>query len=533
MLGPLEVFDGDALVSLGGPKKRAVLAVLVVHANSVVSADRLVDEVWGEESPKSARRTLHSYVANLRRLLNVHWEILYGRQGGYMLEVDPSSVDAGRLELIVEQARSLRVTDPVGALGLLEETLVMWRGSPFGSLAGEVPSLQTESIRLEELRLVAVELRLDCELESGRAGPMIGELERLVVEHPFREGLWRRLMLALYRSGRQGEALGAYQRARLVLGEELGIEPSRDLAQLEEQILLQDPVLDVRSVENRTTSAGSGPGLVPEGHRDHPPTFLSEDGAAQAPVRAVFVGRDNELARLDHFLDDAAGGRGLPVFVSGEAGTGKTALVTEFVERAQAAHPDLVVAGGTCEALSGIGDPFLPFRETLSLLTGDCERSWAAGVISRDHALRLWGLLPTAVEAICDTGPSLLDSFVPGGELADRARAFGADGEHALAQLEQVLAATAAGGSPPPAEQHRTFAEYAAVLGALAAHGPLVVIIDDLHWADTSSVQLFSYLSRRLEGRRILLIGTYRPEDVAQGRGGEPHPLAEVVTDIK
>jgi DNA-binding SARP family transcriptional activator/tetratricopeptide (TPR) repeat protein len=529
VLGPLEVFDGDAVVGLGGPKKRAVLAVLLVHANSVVSAGRLIDEVWGEEAPKSARRTLHSYIANLRRSLNVHGEILRGRQGGYVLEVDASSIDALRFEHNVEVARSLWETDSVGALGLLEETLVMWRGPPFGLQAGDVPSLQTESTRLEELRLAAVELRIDCELAAGRRGPGIGELERLVVEHPFREGLWRRLMMALYRSGRQGDALSAYQRARRVLGEELGIEPSRNLRQLEEQILLQDPVLDARSIETHAPTAQ----LVPEYDEDQPPAFLSEDSIALEPVRGVFVGRDSELARLDRFLDDVLGGSGRPVFVTGEAGTGKTALVTEFAERAQAGHPELVVVGGTCEALTGIGDPYLPFRETLSLLTGDCERSWATGVISRDHALRLWGLLPTAVEAICDTGATLLDSFVSGRELASRVRAFGADGEHASVRLERLLAARAAGGSPPPLEQNRTFAEYAAVLEAVAAHGPLVVIVDDLHWADPSSVLLFAYLSRRLDGRRILLIGTYRPEDVAQSRGSDPHPLAEVITDIK
>ncbi|MFV2039540.1 MAG: BTAD domain-containing putative transcriptional regulator, partial [Acidimicrobiales bacterium] len=505
-----------------------VLAVLVVQRSSVVSADRLVAEVWGELAPKSARRTVHSYIASLRGSLNVGREILCGRQGGYALDVDPARVDAARFESNVESARSRHVSDPVGALGLLNETLSMWRGSPFGVLAGEVPLLRTEATRLEELRLVAVELRIDCELAAGRGGPGIGELERLVVEHPFREGLWRRLMLALYRSGRQGEALSAYQRARRVLGEELGIEPSRGLTQLEEQILLQDPALDFHPGEAHTTGAG----LLPGQHKGEPPEFLFDHSTAQEPVRGVFVGRDSELARLNGFLDDAVAGHGKPVFVTGEAGTGKTDLVTEFIKGAQAAHSDLVVAVGACETMTGIGDPYLPFRETLNLLTGDCELSWAAGVISRDHALRLWRLLPTAVAAICDNGTTLLDSFVPGTELAGRASAFGPDGEPSLAQLEQLLAVKAAGGSAP-AEQHRTFAEYAAVLDAIAARAPLVLVIDDLHWADPSSVQLFAYLSRRLDGRRILLIGTYRPENVADGTASNPHPMVEVISDIK
>jgi DNA-binding SARP family transcriptional activator len=521
VLGPLEVVDGAKPVALGGPKKRAVLATVVVHANTVVSADRLIDEIWGEDPPASARRTLHSYVSSLRKALNIHGEILSGRQGGYLLDVDASAIDAERFSRNIELARTLRSSDSVEALRLLNETLALWRGPPFGSLAGDIPSLQIESTRLEELRLVALELQIDCEFDLGREGMAIGDLERLVLEHPYREGLWHRLMVALYRSGRQGEALAAFQRIRRILIEELGIEPSRRLTQLEDQILLHDPALDA-------VLDASG-----DCYEIRPPAFLSGALPSHGPIHRVFVERENELARLDDFLNQALKGDGSPVFVTGEAGTGKTALVTEFISRAQQAHSELVVVGGTCEALTGIGDPYLPFRETMSLLTGDCERRWAAGTISRDQALRLWGLLPTVVQAICDSGPTLLNSIIPGRDLACRTRAFGADGAQALARLEELLSVQVQQGSPSPPGQNQTFAEYAAVLDAAASHHPLVVVIEDLHWADTSSVQLFSYLSRHLDGRRILLIGTSRPEDVAQGRGGTPHPLTAVLTDIK
>ncbi len=533
VLGPLEVLDGDSAVALGGPKKRAVLAMLVVHGNSVVSAGRLVDEVWGEGSQRSARRTLHSYISNLRKSLNVHEELLLGRQGGYVLNTDAARVDAALFAQNVETARSLHATDPAGALVLLDEALAMWRGSPFGSLADDVPSLRIESTRLEELRLDAIELLIDCEFEIDGGGPRIGDLERLVVEHPYREGLWRRLMLALYRSGRQAEALGAYQRVRRILGQDLGIEPSRELVQLEDQILRQDPALDGRPTGAKETVDTTARDPAHERRGVHPPAFLSDDAVAMEISPSVFVRREDELARLDHFLESALGGRGRPVFVTGGAGTGKTALLAEFAKRAQAAHPELVVAGGTCEALTGVGDPYLPFRETMKQLSGDCERSWAAGVITRDHALRLWGLLPTAAEAICDSGTTLVGSFVPGNELADRVRAYGAEAELSLARLQRLLVARAGGNSPPPVEQHRVLAEYAAVLEAIAAQNPLVLVIEDLHWADTSSVQLFSYLSRRLDGQRILLIGTYRPEDVDQGRATRAPPLMDVITDIK
>lgn len=241
LLGPLQVSRREHRAEIGGAKQRAVLAHLLIRANQVVSADRLIDEVWGDEPPEAVRKSLHAYVSRLRRALGDE-AVIEGRPPGYVLHADPSHIDAARFTALVEEARRLRVTRPEDALELLSKALRLWRGPALDDLADE-PSLQGEIARLEELRLAALEERLDVEIALGRATDAIPELERLARDQPLRERVWALLMLALYRAGRQGDALAAYLRARRVLADELGIEPSPELQRLQAQILAQDPAL--------------------------------------------------------------------------------------------------------------------------------------------------------------------------------------------------------------------------------------------------------------------------------------------------
>lgn len=254
-----------------------------------------------------------------------------------------------------------------------------------------------------------------------------------------------------------------------------------------------------------------------------------------------FVARERELARLQSFLDPALSGNGRVVFVTGEAGAGKTALVTEFTRRAQDAHPDLVVAVGTCNAQTGVGDPYLPFREMLALLTGDVDARLAQGRITQDNAERLRGLLRVSGQVLVDLGPDLIDLLVPGVGLATRAGTFLAGKVGWLDRLEEISQRKAAGVAGTGLDQNRIFEQYTAVLRALAERQPLIVVLDDLHWADTSSVGLLFHLARSIGQSRILLIGTYRPEDVALGRRGAPigpgerdrHPLESTLNELK
>ncbi|MCK2220447.1 protein kinase [Actinomadura sp. ATCC 31491] len=239
-LGPLSAFEGDRVIPLGGPRQRLVLAHLVIRANQVVPAERLIDEVWGDGPPESARATLQSYVSHLRRALGTGRIESHGQ--GYVLRVDREQIDGLRFEGLAGEGRRLLADDPAAAATVLQEALGLWQGAAFADLTGE-PSLRTEIVRLEELRISAVEDRVAAELAQGGHGRLVGELETLTAAYPLRERLWGQLVLALYRSARQAEALAAFERARRLLAEELGIDPSPELRRLHEQILRQDPTL--------------------------------------------------------------------------------------------------------------------------------------------------------------------------------------------------------------------------------------------------------------------------------------------------
>ncbi len=241
VLGPLEVSRENGPIVLGGPKQRAVLAHLLVRANQVVPTEALIDQVWGDEPPEAARNTLQTYVSHLRKALGA--DRLEGRTPGYLLHVEPDELDSARFERLLNEARG--TNGQADAAAILREALGLWRGPAFADLAGE-ESLSGEIARLEELRVQALEERLAADLAAGRHGDVIAELESMTREQPLRERLWASLMLALYRSGRQADALAVFQRARQILADDLGVDPSPELVRLHERVLQQDPDLEIK-----------------------------------------------------------------------------------------------------------------------------------------------------------------------------------------------------------------------------------------------------------------------------------------------
>ena len=233
---------------LGGTKQRAVLALLLLRANEVVSLDRLIDELWGESPPDSAANIVQGYVSHLRKTLEPgrergKHELLVSRQPGYMLRIQRGQYDADRfVQLSAEGRRLLEEGDADSASERLRAALDLWRGPALADLAYE-SFARLEAERLEELRLVVLEDRIDADLALGRNGALVGELRELVAQYPLRERLRAQLMAALYRSGRQAEALEVYREGRVALSDELGIEPGPALRELERAILQQDPTL--------------------------------------------------------------------------------------------------------------------------------------------------------------------------------------------------------------------------------------------------------------------------------------------------
>src|SRR5215208_2950355 len=306
ILGPLEALDGARHVALGGRKRRAVLAVLLLHPNETLETERLIDELWGESPPAHALKTLQVHVSRLRKELAPG--VLVTREHAYELQVDVDELDAHRFEALLEDARGeLAAGHPDRALAALQRSLALWRGPPLADLAYE-PFAQTEIARLEDLRVAAIEQSIEAKLELGRHGEVIAQLEQLVEEHPYREALHAQLMLALYRAERQADALQAYQDARRQLVEDLGIEPGARLRELEAAVLAQDDSLaaEVPEPPPREVRGDLPSGVV---------TFLLTDiegstGLWEADPEAMAA----SLQLHDELIQrsvDAHGGRGL------------------------------------------------------------------------------------------------------------------------------------------------------------------------------------------------------------------------------
>jgi DNA-binding SARP family transcriptional activator/pimeloyl-ACP methyl ester carboxylesterase len=243
VLGPIDADHHGRKLNLGGPKQRLVLATLLARVNEVVSTGRIIEEVWFDAPPRTAHRTVQAYVSSLRRILEpTRPGTLSARDPGYVIELDSGAFDVVRFEELVSKGRGLLTGDPESASRVLREAEGLWRGEAYADLAG-APSLTPEITRLNELRVLGVEGRVDADLALGKHAELVPELEALVDAHPLRERLRAQLMTALYQGGRQAEALRVYERTRRVLGEELGIEPSPELRHLEEMMLMHDTSL--------------------------------------------------------------------------------------------------------------------------------------------------------------------------------------------------------------------------------------------------------------------------------------------------
>jgi len=320
VLGPLEVsVDGEAVdIRRGIP--RAIVVALVLRAREVVSAGALAELVWADDQPRNPVNALQLQISYLRKRLGggSAGQPIVTRPGGYVLMVDDDDIDERRFERLVRDAAHLAPPDPVASLDLYETALGLWRGAAYADVLGE-PFVVGEATRLEEMRLSALEERNDVLLELGRHAELVGELSGLVNEHPLRERLQGQLLLALYRAGRQADALRAFGRARAILVDELGIDPGPDLRRLEQQILMQDPDLDWRSpVEVPPVGVSSSATLHPS-----PAVSTRPGGRLPMPVTAL-IGRQVETAKVRQLL-----GRSRVVTLTGPGGGGKSRLALE------------------------------------------------------------------------------------------------------------------------------------------------------------------------------------------------------------
>jgi len=480
ILGPVEVRADGKLIRIGGAKQRALLAILLLHANRAVTTDRLIELLWGDAAGESALNTLQVHIAQLRRVLEPHRKsgdpasLLLSRPSGYLLTTEAHQLDLEGFEQLVGEGRlALTAGDADSAARDLHAALALWRGPALANIADE-PFVLGERTRLDELRLAALEDRIEADLALGRHAELVSELKPLVAEHPTRERLHGQLMLALYRGGRQADASAAYHRLRETLVDERGMEPSAPVQKLFREILDQDPTLDLPSRTQPEVRPGSG-NTLHFGQKQTPAPAGGFLGAA--PERAL-VGREAELGQLLGALQIAATGLGQLVLLVGEAGIGKTRLAQEVMLRAQERGFRVLV--GWCYQQRASA-PLFPFVEALATAVALAPEEVVKKAASRWPDLGR--LTPSA--ATPDIG-----SDDAGG-------------------LQRVLNAVTG------------------FFQLLAADAPLAVLLDDLHWADSASIELLQHLARHLHGDRVLLLGTYRNAEVDR-----QHPLETALGDL-
>ncbi|MEO3775732.1 BTAD domain-containing putative transcriptional regulator [Micromonospora sp. B11E3] len=484
VLGPVEVRVGNAPLDLGAAQLRTLVAALLLDANRVVPASTLVDRLWADKPVASARGSLQAYVSRLRRLLDGAGvpaaEILATRPSGYLLAVPETAVDVTGFERAVRAAHELRDAGrPADARQVLAEGLTLWRGPAYADIS--VPAVRAEAVRLDEGRWSARELAAELDLALGRHAQLADELLAAVAGAPLRERLRGALMLALYRSGRQADALAVYVEGRTLLAEELGVDPGRELQQLYERVLRQDPALDLpvaavtaAPVPAPRPAAPAGLAAPVPAPRPAAPARL----AAPAPARPPVVGRDEELARLDAALAAARAGVPTVVTLTGEAGIGKTRLAEEAAARASAAGA--LVVWGRCWEHEGAPDLW-PWTQALREIVED----------GPDGRELLSGRAAPAALLLPDPGGhgASLDTTSPA---------------QARAQLVDAVVA---------------------LLAAAARRRPLLVVLEDLHWADQESLHLLELVAAHLRDAPVAVVATVRlPNDVTEDPSG--HLLA-------
>jgi DNA-binding SARP family transcriptional activator len=444
VLGPLQVVVDDVPADVGGPRQRCVLARLIAEHGRVVSAGRLIEDLYAGEAPPQALAAVQSYVSHLRRALEpgrpprAPSGVLVTSPPGYAIQLGQDAVDAWSFEDEIHQAAGL--DDPAIVQNRLSSALATWRGTAFQEFGG-MPWADLEASRLEELRLMATERLADAALRLGRAAQTVAGLDRLTAEHPLREEAWRLLALALYQSGRQGDALSALRRARARLAADLGVDPGPALRELESDILAQAPRLSAPSALSHISAAA-----VP-----------APAGTDVAPATAApYAGQEAELSQVARSAREAAAGRMQIVLVSGDAGSGKTAL-----------------SGRVSQRLAGEG-------WTVTAVRCPADEGTPAGWPWAEVLRRLAAAAPAEPQALATT-----------------------------------LTDTPARDGDPAAAQSRLYRAVVGYLEKASRAAPLLLVLDDLHRADGETLAFLADVTADLRAARLLVLATYRPAEAS------------------
>jgi DNA-binding SARP family transcriptional activator len=533
--------NGKPLTTFGTDKNRALLAYLALKSERPHRREALANLLWPEHPQSGARNSLRQALYKLRQILAPELEIEpYLLVTPDQLQFNPASdhwIDVAEFKSHIatclshhSSGRSLHED----CLGSLQRAIELYQGE---MLAGftlprceQFTDWQVISQEVCHRQALAALTLLADYFEANLAyDQLIACTQKKIELEPWRESAYRRQMWALAMSGQRERALQRYKNLEEILRREIGVPPTEGIRRLYEQIRNGD---------------------LP-GSRFVPGTIsVTMTPAYELPAAGSvpFAGRQPELAQLDCYLRDSLAGQGRVAFVSGEAGSGKTALLNEFARRAVIAHDDLLVAGGTCSTYNGLGDPFQPFREVLESLTGIRAVPYAGPTISQELARRLKVARPVLIETLFEAGPGLVGTLLSAQDLLRWAKETAGwepaaaarletlavhlvSGQKATTRLDPKMAAASC--EPFYLMQTSLYEQVTRLLQAISFRFPVLILLDDLQWLDSASASLLFHLGGHLAGGRILLLGAYRPEDVISAPGQTRHPLAAALNEFQ
>ncbi|KAA3660509.1 MAG: hypothetical protein DWQ04_19210, partial [Chloroflexi bacterium] len=510
LLGQYQAFLNERpLINFRTQKMQALLAYLVVEKDRIHRRDTLMGLLWPDQLQKSAQVNLRQTLSLLRRAIPA--QIDTSGTEFHLLISDRQIVQINPNYPLILDVEKFITFCTVGQQQKdavkLEQAIELFRGdfladfylsdsNPFNVWA------ETQRERLRRLALDGMAALTAVYLSQNQLDQAEDLARRQLSIDNLREAAHRQLMMVLAENGRRHEALSQYDMLHKLLWDELGVAP---------EPATQSLLAQIEAGELAAQSAESIKPIPTKGER---PVFLEMAALTPASDHDAFVARMGELEQLHGSLNQAVTGESRVIFVTGEAGQGKSALLQTFMKQAVKRHESLLVVDGTCSALIGTSDPYQPIRQWMTMLTGELESKWGLGAISSKWARRLWQAAPSVVDVILTHGPDLPGKLVPTGPIEKRL-------ENQLSTNQNEIVS-----------QPALFAQITAVLQTLAQQTPLLLVLDDMQWADSGTIGLLFHLGRQLRQSPVLLVCAYRPSDVAAGRTGERHPLASVVQEL-
>ncbi|MCP4210007.1 MAG: AAA family ATPase [Halieaceae bacterium] len=514
--------DDNTLPVYESDKTRGLLAYLAVERGKLHRRETLAGLFWPDMPEGRARANLNQTTYSLRSTLERPDAPSLLLSNRHTLELNPAfdlSSDVAAFEAALESCRqhshdALSICD--ACRSTLTEGVALYNG-PFldgFSLPGCAEFEEWMALRREYLDRQAVEALRQlaaCHEATNEIEAALATARRWAQLAPWQEAAHQRVMRLLALAGHRSEALAYGDMCLRMLGDEYGVEPRESTRWLVDDIRAGR----IRSLQPASTLR---------------PLTLASTSPPDNSSRRAFVGRGGQLAELNKRLEQALTDEGQIVFVAGEAGSGKTALLRQFAREAHRRQPDLLTMWGQGNAFAGSGDPYLPFRQVLGLLTGEAKRGYEMGLLDEAQAQRLWAALPMAVDALVTHSPDLIDAFMPGVDLLARVSAAVEGEPDWLAALRTRLETRKDQTALNRKQLHEQTLDF---LRSLSARKPLLLLLDDLHWMDADSVSLLFHLARSLAGLRLLVVGAYRQEDIDIGLEGRPHPLKILLAECK